>query len=244
MEGTFETWGNFVCKLTETGELLLQSQGNAEYKYGYIRCKIPPQSSESHKMLTIQVSFDGGETYYDTNMTFEYLPTPVTTSMSPDTIYSEENVTVSIYGSNFDCMPLYESQNWFIIHTSADIAGNYTVIILELIYINSTLAQVDVPMLFPADGVTSISPLDIVINMAGHTTFNHHPLTLSFYNTPPEIVSIHPYRGPVEGNTIITVNAQDLEKQINVYSIQVMVFMNMNYMHLIPAKLSNVLLLH
>ena len=69
----------------------------------------------------------------------------------------------------------------------------------------STLLEVHVPALFPADGVTSISPLDITVEIGG-TEWNTSGLSLNLHDhSPPEVVRIYPVRGPLEGDTIITV---------------------------------------
>lgn len=69
----------------------------------------------------------------------------------------------------------------------------------------STVLEVHVPALFPADGVTSISPLDITVEIGG-TEWNTSGLSLNLHDhSPPEVVRIYPVRGPLEGDTIITV---------------------------------------
>eukprot|EP01084_Bolivina_argentea_P276842 472468_1 len=209
LHGVFEDWGNYICKVKETGQLLLKSDHNVDYKYGFIRCLVPPQSNELYKNITIEIAFDEDGIFYDTNLQFEYLPTPSITSISPNTIYPQQNITISVVGANFDSMSLF-SQNWFVIHVTSDTAQPFisrSDVILALQYVNSTLLYVDIPPIYPADNVSHISPLAITIWIAGHATFNDIDFTLSFYNDPaPNIHSIHPIRGPIEGNTIITVN--------------------------------------
>ena len=156
MDGVFESWGDFQCRLQGTGHVMAGPLA-AEWRFGLIRCLVPPQSDPLHRTVTVEVSFDGGALWTDSGLQFEYLPTPSITALVPDTVYPARNGTVSVLGANFESLPLY-SQNWLMLHYGSEGDGPLTPstsgssrMVLPLHYVNATVLEVHIPPLFPAE---------------------------------------------------------------------------------------------